>query len=53
MTTLVVLVVILLLGGGGYGSYSMRSNGPGYSIGSLLVTLLVIWLVLHYLFRVV
>ncbi len=52
-TLLIIVVIILLLGGGGFGAYSFRSSGPGYSIGSLVVTLLVIWLVLHYLFRVV
>ncbi len=52
-TLLIIIVVIVLLGGGGYGAYSFRGSGPGYSIGGILVTLLVIWVVLHLLFHVV
>jgi hypothetical protein len=54
METLVVIVlVVILLGGGGYGSYSLRARGPGYSIGGIIVTIIIIWLVLHLLFRVI
>lgn len=54
MTTLLIIVVlVVLLGGGGYGSYSMRARGPGYSIGGIIITILIIWVVLHLLFRVV
>ena len=52
-TLLVIILVLVLLGGGGYGSYSLRARGPGYSIGGILITILIIWVVLHLLFRVV
>lgn len=63
-TTIIVIIVLLLLfGGGGYGYYSTRSSvgGPGrvavfnptYGIGGLVVSLLVLWLLLHYVLRLI
>jgi hypothetical protein len=64
-TTIIVIVLVLLVlgGGGGYGYYTIRSStggpvrvstfNPTYGIGGVLVTLLVLWVLLHYLLHVI
>lgn len=64
-TTIIVIVLVLLVlgGGGGYGYYTIRAStggpvrvstfNPTYGIGGLLVSLLVLWALLHYFLHVV
>jgi len=53
---LIIIAAIILFGGGGYW-YTNRgvsaSNVGAYSIGGLLVTILIIYLFVHLIFRLV
>lgn len=62
-TTIVIIVLVLLLlgGGGGYGYYTTRAStgglvrtstfNPTYGIGGTIVTLILLWVLLHYFFH--
>jgi hypothetical protein len=63
-TTIVILVLVLvLLGGGGFGYYTIRASTGGpvrvansnstYGIGGTIVTLILLWALLHYFFHLI
>ncbi len=63
-TTIVIIVLVLvLLGGSGFGYYTIRSStggpvrvataNPTYGIGGTIVTLILLWALLHYFFHLI